>query len=80
MNKTEEREGVDIRTIQIGLRIKELRLKKNYSSAEKFSFDHNLARISYDLQEKGKRNMTLNSLYKILDIHELSLLDFFKGV
>ncbi|HWZ23236.1 MAG TPA: hypothetical protein VNW06_11315 [Cytophagaceae bacterium] len=71
---------LDARTIKIGKRLKELRLKKVYDSAEKFAYDHDLPRVSYDLQERGKRNMTLASLYRILDIHKISLGDFFKGL
>ncbi len=71
---------IDERTIKIGNKIKELRLKKVYESAERFAYDHDLPRVSYDLQERGKRNMTLSSLYRILDIHKISLGDFFKGM
>lgn len=78
--KAVKEEVPDPRTLKIGKRIKELRIKAGYTSAEKFAYDHELSRVSYDQQERGKRNMTLTSLYKILDIHKISLSDFFKGL
>jgi transcriptional regulator with XRE-family HTH domain len=74
-----KQELIDERTVKIGNRIKQLRQQK-YDSAEKFAYDHELPRISYELQEKGKRNMTLSSLYRILDVHKISLSEFFKGL
>lgn len=67
---------LDSRLEQIGLRIKELRLNKGYSSAEIFAYEHGLNRVSYWRMEKGC-NITLTSLLRILDIHDITLQEFF---
>lgn len=69
----------DKRLVAIGNKIKELRIRKGYSSYEQFAFEHNLPRSGYGEHEKG-RNMTLASLLRILDIHELSFKDFFSDI
>lgn len=69
----------DERLIAIGKKIKSLRVEKGYSSAEIFAYEHNLNRVSYWRMEKGS-NITMASLLKILDIHQISLSDFFNKV
>lgn len=54
-------------------------LPRSYSSAEIFAYEHDLNRVSYWRMEKGC-NITLASLLRILDIHDLSLGEFFKGI
>ena len=60
----------------IGNRIKDLRKSKGYTSAEIFAYDNNLSRVSYWRMEHGY-NITMQSLLKILDIHNISLVEFF---
>lgn len=67
----------DDRLSELGERIKDLRIAKGYSSSEAFAYDHNLNRVSYWRMEHGC-NLTFRSLLKILDIHKISLSDFFK--
>jgi len=62
----------------IGDKLKELRIKKGYSSYENFAVDNDLGRMQYWRLENGKTNMTLKSLLRILEIHELSPSEFFK--
>ena len=69
----------DKRLIAIGKLIKQLRIEMGYSSAEIFAYEKNINRISYWRMEKGS-NITLNSLLKILDIHQISLSEFFNRV
>ena len=69
----------DARLIAIGKQIKQLRLNMGYSSAEIFAYEHNLNRISYWRMEKGT-NITILSLLKILDIHQISLSTFFSMI
>ncbi len=69
----------DKRLIAIGKQIKQLRIEMGYSSAEIFAYEKNINRISYWRMEKGS-NITLNSLLKIIDIHQISLSEFFKRV
>jgi transcriptional regulator with XRE-family HTH domain len=61
----------------IGEKLVELRRKKGYTSYESFAFDHDLPRVHYWRIEKGKVNVTLKSLSRILDIHNLALEEFF---
>jgi transcriptional regulator with XRE-family HTH domain len=63
--------------IRIGARLTELRKQKGYSSHEDFAYDYDLPRVQYWRMEKGKANITLKSLYKILAIHKISVEDFF---
>lgn len=63
---------------KIGEKLKELRKRAGYTSYESFAFDNDLNRVQYGRMEKGA-NMTLGSLLKVLDIHKLSLSDFFDG-
>jgi hypothetical protein len=61
----------------IGRKLLELRIKKGYRSHADFALDHNLPRIQYWRMEKGKANITLKSLNKVLAIHKLTIEDMF---
>ena len=63
--------------VRIGTRLTELRKQKGYSSHEDFAYDYDLPRVQYWRMEKGKANITLKSLHKILSIHKISVEDFF---
>mgnify|MGYP006295350281 FL=1 len=63
--------------VKIGSRLRELRKSKGYSSYETFAFDYNLPRMHYWRIEKGKANVTIKTLERILEIHELSFNEFF---
>jgi transcriptional regulator with XRE-family HTH domain len=62
---------------RIGSRLTELRKSKGYSSHEDFAYDYDLPRVQYWRIEKGKANLTIRSLYKIVAIHKLSVEEFF---
>ena len=68
--------AADPRLKQIAQKLKQLRLDKGYSSYEAFAFDHELPRVGYGRHEQGS-NLTLKSLLRLLDIHQVSLADFF---
>ena len=68
--------AADPRLKQIAQKLKQLRLDKGYSSYETFAFDHELPRVGYGRHEQGS-NLTLKSLLRLLDIHQVSLADFF---
>tara|TARA_R110002096_G_scaffold184679_1_gene363263 strand:- start:4947 stop:5180 length:234 start_codon:yes stop_codon:yes gene_type:complete len=70
---------MDKRIIDIGKRLKELRLKKGYTSYETFAWDNEIPRIQYWRMEKGT-NFTISSLLRVLDTHNLTLEEFFKGL
>lgn len=74
-----EAEYIDERIIKISQKVKQLRLDANYTSAENFAFDNELNRVQYWRVESGA-NVTLKTLLKILDIHNITLADFFKGI
>lgn len=62
---------------QIGIGLAQLRLAKGYDSIKDFTAEFGLPMIQYWRIEKGKANVTLKSLYKLLAIHSLSLTQFF---
>lgn len=72
-------EITDKRIVLISKKLKELRINANYTSAESFAYDHDLNRVQYWRVESGT-NVTLKTLLKILDIHKISLGEFFKDL
>ena len=62
---------------EIGSCLAELRIKKGYPTIKAFAERYDLPEIQYWRIEKGKANITLKSLSRILGIHRLSLHDFF---
>ncbi len=68
---------VDPRILKIAEKIKKLRIDKGYSSHEAFAYDHDLNRVQYWRIEKGA-NITIKTLLSVLDIHKISLAEFFK--
>jgi hypothetical protein len=67
------------RLIKIGERLRVVRKAAGYKSYENFAFDHEINRVQYCRMEKGSI-MTLGSLLKVLEIHKISLEEFFKGI
>lgn len=67
------------RILKLGAKLRELRKAAGYKSYENFAFDNELNRVQYGRMEKGA-NITIASLLKVLDIHKLSLEEFFKGL
>jgi transcriptional regulator with XRE-family HTH domain len=63
---------------EIGERLRLLRVKNGYSSYESFAVDNELSRMHYWRIEKGLTNLTIKSLVRILNIHKISIDDFFK--
>lgn len=61
----------------IGHALAELRLQKGYDSIKNFTQEFGLPMIQYWRIEKGKANLTLKSLYRLLSIHNISIGDFF---
>jgi len=67
---------IDKQLINISKKIKDLRIQKGYTSYENFALDNNIDRKQYWRVEDGT-NITLKTLIKILEIHKISLRDFF---
>ena len=65
--------------IKVGDRLRTLRKKAGYKSYENFAFDNEINRVQSGRMEKGT-NITLLSLLKVLDIHKLTLEEFFVGL
>lgn len=66
-------------TKKIAEKVKQLRIDKGYSSYENFAYENDLSRVQYWRLERGT-NFTINYLLKILEIHKLSLSEFFNDI
>lgn len=75
----ENLDDIDLKINQISKKLKEIRLSKGYTSYETFAFENDLNRVQYWRIESGS-NITLKTLIKVLDIHKISLEDFFKDL
>ena len=61
----------------MGKKLKELRKEKGYTSYETFAFDNEINRMQYWRMEKGLSNMSIATLLRVLEVHKMSLKDFF---
>jgi hypothetical protein len=66
--------------ISVGRRLTELRKEKGYATHEDFAVEYDLPAFQYWRLEKGRANFTLKTLMRVLEIHQLSLEDFFISV
>ena len=66
-------------TVNFGNKIRELRLKLNLSQ-EKFALKIGMDRTYYSQVEAGKRNISLENIYKISKGFDISLEELFKNV
>jgi transcriptional regulator with XRE-family HTH domain len=62
---------------RIGSKLTDLRKQKGYTSHEDFAYDFDIPRVQYWRIEKGKTNVTVKSLCRILTIHKITLEEFF---
>jgi transcriptional regulator with XRE-family HTH domain len=65
---------------QIGDKLKKLRLKAGFSSAEAFAYQNEFSRTQYQAYEAVKVKMRIDTLHKILEALGIKLEDFFKGI
>lgn len=68
---------LEIEQKRIGMRFKQLRKARGYSSHEMFAYDHGLDRAQYGKIEAGAANMTLKVFIKHLNAIEGSFSEFF---
>lgn len=61
----------------VGNKLRLLRISKGYTNYEYFAFENNIGRSQYGAYERGQ-NMNLATLIKILNLHGLTLEEFFK--
>ncbi|MEL1242783.1 XRE family transcriptional regulator [Flavobacterium sp. DGU11] len=71
--------NIELKINEISKKLKAIRLSKGYTSYETFAFENELNRVQYWRIESGK-NITLKTLIKVLDIHKISLKDFFEDL
>ena len=71
-----EQKSDDIRIIRIGEKLRRLRKERGYSSYVAFADENGLEKTQYWRLEAGV-GFTLKSLLIILDIHQISLFEFF---
>lgn len=64
---------------KIAEKVKQLRIDKGYSSYENFAYENDLSRVQYWRLERGT-NFTINYLLRVLEIHKLSLSEFFGDI
>jgi len=64
---------------KVGAKIKQLRIDAGYTSYENFAVTFSLDRKQYWRMEKGA-NIRLATLLEIVNIHKLTLEEFFKGL
>lgn len=64
---------------KVAKKIKQLRKDKGYTSFQAFAYDFELNRVQYWRIESGQ-NITLKTLIKVLEIHQISLGEFFKDL
>ena len=62
---------------KVGNRLGELRKRKGYDTIKDFAEDHNLPPVQYWRIEKGRSNLTVNTLVRLMDIHKLTIEEFF---
>lgn len=63
---------------KVGARMRQLRIEKGYTNYEHFAYDHNIGRAQYGKYEKGRDDLRLGSLYKVIVALEMNFEDFFK--
>ncbi len=72
-----EKEALDATLRKIGLKLKDLRVKRGYTSHEDFAYDNDIPRVQYWRIEKGNANLTMKSLARLLAIHKMTIEEFF---
>ena len=63
--------------VKIGKRLRELRIKKGYTNADFFAYEHSLSRSQINRYENSE-DMRISSLLKVLKALKVSPSEFFK--
>ena len=71
-----EEENYNITINKIASKLKKIRIEKGYTSYENFAYQNDLPRVQYWRMEKGT-NFTIKNLLKILEIHQITVEEFF---
>jgi transcriptional regulator with XRE-family HTH domain len=67
----------DSRLVLMGEHIRNLRKTRTNLSAEDFAYEKGFDRVQYSRIENGA-NITMKTLFKVIEAHQISLSDFFK--
>jgi hypothetical protein len=78
MKKVGEKK-IDARILKIADKLRKMRIEKGFTSYEHFAWDNGIGRQQYWRIEKGS-NFTIQTLLKILDIHKITMEEFFKDL
>ena len=70
---------LDKRVMKIADKLKKMRHDKGYTSYENFAWDNELPRVQYWRMEAGV-NFRIETLLKVLDVHKITMEDFFNGL
>jgi transcriptional regulator with XRE-family HTH domain len=62
---------------RLGVRIKQLRIAKGYSSYEYFAYEHKLGRAQFGRYERGTEDIRYSTLLKIVKAFGMTLEEFF---
>lgn len=62
--------------MNLGKRLKEIRISRGYTNYEQFAFDNEIPRAQYGRYEKGQ-DLRFSSLIKVLKALNISLEEFF---
>lgn len=71
---------IDKRREAISRKIKALRIERTDLSYEKFALEHDLDPRQYFRLENNEVSFKIDSLFRILDIYDMTLEEFFKGL
>lgn len=67
----------DKHLIQLGNRMRELRLKAGHTAVERFAYENDFSRMLYSNWETGRGNITHKNLVKVCAALGVSLKEFF---
>jgi transcriptional regulator with XRE-family HTH domain len=74
--KASEKISIEDQITNLGNRIKKLRKEKGFTNYEFFAYENRIGRSQYGKYEKGV-DMQFSSILKLLEIHGMTLKEFF---
>lgn len=72
--------GANITLEKISAHIKKMRIEAGYTSYRKFANEHDFEPKQYWNIEEAQSNFGIKTLIKIVEIHSISMQEFFKGL
>ena len=79
MNKQKTMGTPDTKIVlnKLGERIRQIRIKKGYTSYEYFAYDHKISRAQFGRYERGE-DLRFSTLVRIIEAFDMTLEEFFK--